>query len=368
MPTDPSHSDSLDLTTPHALFRVIDANFNRASEGLRVVEDLLRLGRNDGVLSARAKSIRHALADIWSQAGGAQFMASRDIENDVGRSIQTEQEYSRESIDQLLAANLKRSQQSLRVIEECLKTISRHQAERCETLRYEVYQLELAVDASGRGRLALSSATLGVLVDGQDSSERFKHLCTEIIEAGADWIQLRDKHLTDRELLERGEILSRLTRRHGARWIMNDRADLALIAQADGLHIGQDDLPLAQARRIVGPSCCIGVSTHSVEQAETAVFAGANYLGVGPVFPSKTKDFAQVPGLDLVAQLAPGIALPWFVLGGIDLDNLASVLAAGATRVAVSHAVVGADDPGSVVREFRRILSQAARASAESAL
>jgi thiamine-phosphate pyrophosphorylase len=356
------------VTTPHDLFRVIDANFNRASEGLRVVEDLLRLVRNDVVLSARTKSLRHALADVLSQAGGAEFLRTRDIENDVGRTIQTEQEYSRESIDQLLAANLKRSEQSLRVIEECLKTISRHQSERCETIRYEVYQLELAVDASGRGRLEFGAARLGVLVDGQNSPERFEQLCMAIIEAGADWIQLRDKHLTDRELLERGAILSRLTRRLGARWIMNDRADLALIARADGLHIGQDDLSLAEARRIVGPNCCIGVSTHSVEQAEAAIFGGANYLGVGPVFPSKTKQFVQVQGLELVSQIASRITLPWFALGGIGLENLASVLAAGATRIAVSQAVVGAADPGLVVRELQRMVSQAAKASAGSAL
>ncbi len=142
------------------------------------------------------------------------------------------------------------------------------------------------------------------------------------------------------------------TRAAGTLFIVNDRPDLAVLADADGVHLGQDDLPVSAARRIVGSRALIGVSTHTIEQARQAVNDGADYLGVGPVFPSKTKEFEEFAGLDFVRQVAAEIRIPWYPIGGISLENLAEVQAAGATRVAVSSAVCGADDPAAAAREL----------------
>jgi thiamine-phosphate pyrophosphorylase len=126
---------------------------------------------------------------------------------------------------------------------------------------------------------------------------------------------------------------------------MNDRADLAVVTEADGVHVGQNELSVKEARRIVGPHRLVGVSTHTIEQARQAVLDGADYIGVGPVFSSATKSFTSLAGLELVRQVAAEIALPWFAIGGINAENVGSVLDAGATRIAVSHAILSADDP-----------------------
>src|SRR5262249_18089686 len=147
-----------------------------------------------------------------------------------------------------------------------------------------------------------------------------------------------------------------LTRRTGTLFIMNDRPDLALLAQADGVHLGQEDVSVAAARRILGTEALIGVSTHNIEQVCEAVRDGASYIGIGPVFPSATKALAQLPGLDFVREALAETTLPAFVIGGVTLENLPEVVSAGAGRVAVSQAICQADDPRLAAAAIRRLL------------
>jgi thiamine-phosphate pyrophosphorylase len=133
---------------------------------------------------------------------------------------------------------------------------------------------------------------------------------------------------------------------------MNDRPDLAVLARADGVHVGQEEVSVKDARSIVGPDMLVGVSTHSIEQARQAVLDGANYIGVGPTFPSGTKRFAQFPGVELLRAVAEEIRLPAFAIGGIERANLAEVLAAGFTRIAVSRAISSAADPVQAAKEL----------------
>jgi len=138
---------------------------------------------------------------------------------------------------------------------------------------------------------------------------------------------------------------------------MNDRPDLAALSRADGVHVGQDELSVKDARSIVGPEALVGVSTHSIEQARQAVLEGANYLGVGPTFPSDTKQFEKFPGLDLLRQVGAEIRLPAFAIGGITTENLPEVLATGMTRVAVSGAIAAAAEPVAAAKEFLAAVS-----------
>jgi thiamine-phosphate pyrophosphorylase len=179
----------------------------------------------------------------------------------------------------------------------------------------------------------------------------------EALAGGAQVIQLRAKQMPDGELVALARRVRRWTRDVGALFIMNDRPDLARLGDADGVHVGQGELSVADARRIVGPHALVGISTHSIEQARQAVLDGANYIGVGPVFPSRTKQFCSFPGTDLVRQVHAEIRLPAFAIGGIDLDRLAAVLAAGARRVAVSAAVAGVEDPRAAAAVFRKRLA-----------
>jgi thiamine-phosphate pyrophosphorylase len=197
-----------------------------------------------------------------------------------------------------------------------------------------------------------------VLIDARDSTGEFAMLAQSVVAAGADMIQLRDKRLGDQELLARARRLREITAGTETLFIMNDRPDLALLARADGVHIGQDELTVKEVRTIVGPKALIGVSTHSLEQARRAVLEGANYLGVGPTFPSGTKMFERFPGLELLREVAAEIRLPSFAIGGIGIENLGGVLATGIRRVAVSGAITSALDPAAAVRQFRELMGK----------
>jgi thiamine-phosphate pyrophosphorylase len=139
--------------------------------------------------------------------------------------------------------------------------------------------------------------------------------------------------------------MRRWTRELKIPFIVNDRPDMARLADADGVHLGQDDLPVAAARLILGADAIIGVSTHNLEQVRQAIRDGANYIGVGPTFPSSTKDFAELAGLNFVRQVAAETSLPAFVLGGVTSQNLHEVIAAGGRRVAVSAAISASEHP-----------------------
>jgi thiamine-phosphate pyrophosphorylase len=171
-------------------------------------------------------------------------------------------------------------------------------------------------------------------------------------------IQLRDKRLDDRDLVDRARTLVRRTQGSRTLCVVNDRADVAAAVGADGVHVGQGDLSVKDARAIVGTQMLIGLSTHSIEQARAAVLDGANYLGAGPTFASRTKSFSDFAGLDYLRAVSSEIQLPTFAIGGITAGNLCSVMAAGVERVAVGSSVVDAPDPGSVTRDLLKMLNE----------
>lgn len=167
----------------------------------------------------------------------------------------------------------------------------------------------------------------------------------EAIIGGADIIQLRDKSSYKRVVLEKAQALREMTRRYGVTFIVNDHIDVALAVDADGIHLGQDDLPIAEARKIVGPDKWIGISTHAIEEAREAEREGADYIGVGPVFETKSKvDVVAPVSTGYVRQVAAEIGIPFVAIGGIKLHNIDLVLEAGATRICAISEIVGSDD------------------------
>ena len=194
-----------------------------------------------------------------------------------------------------------------------------------------------------------------VLLDGRrwmESHSAFDDHVNQLIHAGVTLFQFRDKRLSDQDHIAIGRRLSRLVEGTPAAWIMNDRTDLAIAAEAAGVHLGQDDLSVQSARKMIGSDKWIGVSTHCIEQARQAVAEGADYIGVGPVFESQTKQFTDFVGVDLVAAVAKEIKIPAFAIGGINLENVSHVRDAGLARIAVSGVVNRADDPSTVVRSL----------------
>ena len=170
------------------------------------------------------------------------------------------------------------------------------------------------------------------------------------IRGGVDVVQIRERALFDRALLAALEEAREVTARHGVPLVVNDRPDLAVLAGADAVHVGQDDLPVEAARRF---GIAVGLSTHTPRQIDAA---NADYIGVGPVYATPTKEGRPAVGLDLVRYAAAHARQPWFAIGGIDRTNVEDVVAAGATRIAVVRAIVDAPDPEQAARELRDAL------------
>jgi thiamine-phosphate pyrophosphorylase len=337
---------------PMAVLRILDAAANRAREGLRVVEDYARFVLDDRHLTEQLKSLRHALTSTLGVVPLGHRLAARETQADVGTGLSTPSERLRIDAADVATANFARIQESLRSLEEFGKIVGPEVSARIEQLRYRAYTLQRAVEITRTSIARLERARLYVLIDGRATPEEFESLVRALVAAGVHAIQLRDKRLDDRQMLQRARSLREMTRGAGVLCVVNDRPDLAAATHADGVHVGQEELPVKEVRAIVGPDALIGVSAHSIEQARQAVLDGANYLGVGPTFPSTTKHFDQFPGLDLLRAVAAEIRLPAFAIGGIDRDNLAQVLSTGVARIAVSGAVCNAADPGAAVRDL----------------
>jgi len=179
----------------------------------------------------------------------------------------------------------------------------------------------------------------------------------EALRGGVDIVQLRDYELVDLEFLKLAKVFRELTRRYGALFIVNNRPDMARLSEADGVHLGQEDLPVSEARKILGEGKIVGVSTHALGEARKALSDGADYLGAGPVFPTPTKAGRPAVTLEYPRQMAAlNSPVPFFAIGGIDLGNLSQVLDAGARRVAVVRAIAGASNPREAAGEFKKIL------------
>ncbi len=339
------------------LDRILDAGANRAREALRVVEDYCRFALEDAFLSGELKRLRHDLTETLAGLSSTRLLQARDAPGDVGASLSTPSEQVRSSFQDVVQANLKRSQEALRSLEEFGKVHAPELGQALEKLRYRAYTLEQAILPGAAARQRLAEARLYVLVTGSQCTAALDWTIHEAAAGGAHIIQLREKGREDRTLLERARQVRRWTRQAGVLYILNDRPDIARLVSADGVHLGQEDLPVKEARRILGPDALIGVSTHTIEQVRQAVLDGASYIGVGPAFPSGTKTFNEFPGLEFVRQATAETSLPAFVIGGVNLENIAAAVAHGARRVAVSQPICQADDPRSVAAELVRSLS-----------
>ncbi len=360
------------------VWRVLDANLNRSREGLRVLEDYARFVRNDANLSERLKELRHELVGTESlllelktrrhhsdfvEAIAPELLLSRDTGNDVGTRISANAETIRNDMSDVVIANSRRVQEALRSLEEFGKLLAPEFAANIKQLRYRSYvlqqELSCVVRAAGTPNLhafrvrKLRDAVLYVLITESVCRLPWQRVVEAAVRGGADVLQLREKNLNDRELLFRARWMADACRDANRLFIVNDRADLAVAANADGLHVGQDEIRAADARAVLRPDQILGISTHTIQQAQVAQSDGADYIGVGPTFPTNTKSFSEFPGLALLKNMSHRLQIPAFAIGGIGLSNIEVVQQAGGIRVAVTSSVAGSEDPEAVVRELK---------------
>jgi len=339
-----------------AAYRMLDANANRAREALRVAEDAARFALDRPDLAEALKRLRHDLRSALGPLDARLLVASRDTAGDVGTAISTDTERRRDSVSDVARAAMKRLTEALRVLEETGKVADPAVAAAVEGLRYRAYDLEKRLEEALRPSGRLAAGGVCVLLTEALCRHPWHEVLRAALAGGAACIQVREKAMADGALLARARAVAKTAHEAGALAIVNDRPDLAVLAAADGVHVGQDDLAPHEARRVVGPDRIVGVSTHSLEQARAAAEAGADYIGCGPMFPSETKPQAVVPGPALAAQVTQAVGVPVMAIGGITAARAAELVAAGVRWLAVSAAVCGTQDPEAEVQRLAAAL------------
>lgn len=322
--------------------RILDANLDRAREGLRVVEEWCRFGLENAALTATCKQLRQELA----RCHHPDLRLARDTPADPGTTLTHAQEQCRSDLQAVLQANLGRVQEALRVLEEYGKLYDLELAATCKQVRYQVYGLESALLTRDRYQKLLAASLYLVT----SPAENLLAVVEAALQGGLRLVQYRDKTADDSVRLQMAQALRDLCQRYDALFIVNDRVDIALAVDADGVHLGQQDIPITLARRVLGPQRLVGRSTTNPQEMARAIAEGADYIGVGPVYETPTKAGKPAAGLDYVRYAVEHTSLPWYAIGGIDTQNLSEVTAAGARRVAVVRAIMQAPDPTQVTQ------------------
>ena len=336
--------------------RIIDANLNRIGEGLRLLEDTARLLLNDASLTQQLKTMRHELVKgDWSF--NKQLLQARNSEGDVGINIETPDQEKQRELPLMVVANSRRVQESLRTVEELAKIpgiTPKLNSEKFKQARFNLYSIERNLLSKLLRQDKIKHIPgLYAIIDTESLKGR-SHLevASQIIGGGAKTIQLRDKLLSKKELLPIAQQLKNLCAEHNVLFIVNDYLDIALAADADGLHLGQNDLPTKVARKLLPIDKILGCSTTTVDQAITAESDGADYIAVGSIYPTTSKETAKVIGLEGLRQIRQAVTLPLVAIGGITKDNAAEVIAAGASSVAVISAILQVESPEEAARQI----------------
>jgi thiamine-phosphate pyrophosphorylase len=332
---------------PRINWRIIDTTLDRTGEGLRLLEDIARFQLDDADLTRQLKNMRHELI-ATSPSLGRQLREARHADEDVGRDMKAEGQAGHRDLEAAISASAKRVQQSLRVLEELARTPDIDlETERYKQARFALYTIERQLISKLLRRdkterlcglyVVVDTASLGNLSHAE--------VARQTIDGGAGIIQLRDEVSSTKELLFIARELREICREKNALFIVNNHLDIALAADADGLHLGQDDLPAATARHLLPMNKLLGVSVIDTAQAEKAQADGADYVAAGAIYATGTKEDIAVIGLKRLTEIKKAVSIPVVAIGGIDSGKATTVMAAGADAVAVISAVLGADSP-----------------------
>lgn len=339
-------------------YRIIDANINRACEAIRVLEDYCRFTLNHQKFSSELRQLRHELRKSLAVLD-EKLISARQANRDIGLTIsQTSETSAKFSVRQILTANFKRVQEALRSIEENLAVSTSALSKTIERLRFQSYTLEKEIMSSVLKELP--KGLYGITAEKFSNGRKNMEVVQAMIDGGIRVIQYREKYPEKslKEMYTECIELRKITADNGVLFIINDFVDLALMCDADGIHLGQDDWPIAEVRKIAGNKI-IGLSTHSPQQAQNAVAQGADYIGVGPIYTTQTKaNVCAAVGLEYLAYCTKNINLPQIAIGGIKESNLFEVLKTGAQRIALVTEIVGAVDITAKIRELNTIIEK----------
>lgn len=330
------------------IIRIIDVNLNRATEGVRVVEEICRFVLENEKLTLAAKKLRGELSKVIRLSEyqleknqkiriSERRILGRRVLEDVGRKLYTKGEGKRKNIASVFFANMKRAEEAVRCLEEFSKLLDPQAGKKFKALRFKLYELEKAI-APEVIKLIKLDFGLYVITDPQDDHTK---TVRRVIANGGKAIQLRDKTISKNEYFSLAKKIAGITRRAGATFILNDYWDLVSKVGADGVHLGQEDLArvsLRKVRKEMGEDKIIGISTHSFEQALRAEKLGADYISVGPIFKTPSKPRTRPVGLSLLRRVLKKVKIPVVAIGGIDRTKIDAVRKTGCQRVAAIRA------------------------------
>lgn len=320
------------------VIRVLDANINRAAEGMRVLEDMARFILENQCLCESIKQCRHNLRD---QSPG---LYSRNTSEDVGTRLLTTKEKNRDSLHDIAFAASNRCSEALRVVEEFLKL--RDAQHSIESIRYTMYDLSAEV-IKGLGSTNKQQWKCCFIMAVDDCALPWKSTLMRVLKAGCDCVQIREKTMQTKALIDHVLEVKEITEKHGVPIIINDRVDVMLATNSAGVHLGKDDMPILDARKMGGKGRIIGATAHSQEEVVSAIEAGVDYIGVGAMFTSSTKPNAIVEGPSLLKYVEH---IHHLAVGGITPENVHHLYVAGCKGVAASSSIAHATTPENVIQ------------------
>jgi len=345
---------SMPVTPPsdNRIAQLIDANLDRAREGLRVMEDWCRFGLKRSDFSIQIKDWRQQLGVHHHNI----YRKARLISNDPARGISHPLQTVRSTPEAVFIANSSRVQEALRVIEEFTRITDPNLCEIASKIRYETYEIEIKVLNTTEGinkRQTLKDCSVYLVTTNKRNLE---DIVLQALKAGVKIVQYREKFLQDNEKISQAKCLASLCKKFNSLFIVNDRIDIALAVDADGIHLGQEDIPTKIARELLGTEKIIGRSTHCLEDIKNAEEECCDYIGIGPIFSSKTKKQLNPIGIDYLKKGLSGTLLPAFAIGGINNSNIRKLNKIDNLRIAVSNAIINSNDPFSKTEELIKLL------------
>jgi len=326
--------------------RIIDANINRLGEGLRILEEFARMILNDAVLTQKLKDTRHRTVKIDTELH-SKLLDSRDAAGDIGSSMGVAGEENNRDLQGIITANARRVQESLRVLEEMAKIPELNlDSEQYRKSRFELYTIEkeLIARVSCKDKLERLKGIYVVIDTEWLKGRKPTDIAKQAIKGGAKVIQIRCKERSTREFLAIASELKVICKENGVLFIVNDSLEVALACGADGLHVGQEDFPVTIAKALIPINMILGCSVRTVDEAIAAKKDGADYLGVGAIFATATKETVQAVGIKRIEEIKKAVDIPIVAIGGINKRNLSKVMKAGAVAAAVISAILGAED------------------------
>ena len=323
------------------IFQIIDANLDRAREGLRVLEDWARFGLSKQDLVIKIKNFRQILGKNHL----AIYKKSRNHIEDQCKGLSHVEQFNRKNAALIISSNSARVQEALRVIEEFTRGNNNELSEVASRIRYEIYTLEVELLDSSTHKEAKLIISDNNLYSITDQKENLLEIIENILLGGVKIIQHRFKDGNDRDNLKKAIKIKHLCKKYNSLFIVNDRVDIAIASNADGVHLGQEDIDINTARKLLGSSKIIGVSANNSIDINKAIENGCDYIGVGPVFQTLTKKNKKSLGIEKIKALTKDINIPWFAIGGINKVNISSLKNHGIKKVAIVSGLLNAEDP-----------------------